>query len=159
MFSKTKKCSGCERTLPVSSGFYKDKRGKQGVDHYCKECRIRLQGKIQKRRQTVFKKCSQEILHEKGCEACGTFEGRLEFHHIDPETKVASISQMTNAPASLFKIELKKTSILCTSCHVKVHHFLNGHTIYNSSEKFWEYIQIHYGESLTLPFAEIEETI
>ena len=47
----------------------------------------------------------------------------LVFHHIDPTTKIASISSMIRSVASKQDIitEINKCVVLCHNCHVKAH--------------------------------------
>lgn len=57
----------------------------------------------------------------KGCSLCGSFK-RLQFHHIDPDTKIFEIHQYTLAmPLETLILEIEKCSVLCPSCHRKMH--------------------------------------
>lgn len=63
---------------------------------------------------------------EKGCKLCGTKE-KLEYHHINPHTKVKTISQMTTMLKNKEEIleEIKKCEVLCVYCHRHTH-TING---------------------------------
>lgn len=60
----------------------------------------------------------------KPCELCGgTFHSSaMHFHHIDPTTKIASISQLERR-GSVAKIieEMNKCILVCANCHAEVH--------------------------------------
>jgi len=53
------------------------------------------------------------------CWKCGSQDG-LEFDHIDPSTKVETISIMlaNSYPLELLHLELKKCQLLCAKCHL-----------------------------------------
>lgn len=61
---------------------------------------------------------------EKGCSLCGErCIPCLEFHHVDPESKDMSVSQMINyGNLNRLKEEMSKCVLLCANCHRKVHH-------------------------------------
>ena len=68
----------------------------------------------------------QKLKGESGCECCGfkdkSLTRYLEFDHLDPCLKIASITDMITLGYSLQQIieEIKKCRILCKSCH-KIH--------------------------------------
>lgn len=47
----------------------------------------------------------------------------LEFHHVDPSSKRATIANLVRSEAPIKQIvhELKKCVCLCSNCHKKVH--------------------------------------
>lgn len=47
----------------------------------------------------------------------------LEFHHVDPSTKKATVSQLVKRGASWPEVleEMKKTVTVCSNCHRKIH--------------------------------------
>lgn len=59
------------------------------------------------------------------CNRCGITDedfGFFDFHHINPRTKIASISSMMgHVDWNKKEIELKKCEVLCPSCHRKHH--------------------------------------
>jgi hypothetical protein len=57
------------------------------------------------------------------CEVCGEDHYRcLEFHHIDPSTKKAHISNLAKcASTETLMEEIKKCRVLCANCHRKEH--------------------------------------
>jgi hypothetical protein len=60
-----------------------------------------------------------------GCANCGysNCQAALEFHHLDPETKSSSISQMMTCPRSIEIIydECEKCIMVCSNCHKELH--------------------------------------
>lgn len=54
------------------------------------------------------------------CEECG--ENRvpaLDFHHIDPTTKIGTINYLSNYGTGIKKLieEIRKCRVLCSNCH------------------------------------------
>lgn len=61
-----------------------------------------------------------EYLSNKGCVDCGEKDPVvLEFDHIDPETKTASVSNMIRHLRNVDKVheEINKCEIRCANCH------------------------------------------
>ena len=58
------------------------------------------------------------------CAKCGETRGYvLQYHHIDPETKLISIGANCARDAKLIESEIKKCVCLCANCHKEFHHF------------------------------------
>jgi len=57
-----------------------------------------------------------------GCSVCGERDYRcLDFHHVDPSTKVYSIATMRGrGDREALKAELKKCVVICSNCHRKI---------------------------------------
>ena len=72
-----------------------------------------------KRRAKVRRfKATLEIWKKaQGCDDCGTHEGKLEYHHLDPETKTRSISSMATCSLEALLDEITLCTVLCTTCH------------------------------------------
>lgn len=51
------------------------------------------------------------------CVRCGSAD-RLEFDHVDPETKLFSIARKWKLPFGEIKEELDKCQLLCHECHL-----------------------------------------
>lgn len=51
------------------------------------------------------------------CKLCGAVDN-LEFDHIDPQTKVESISKLWSHAKEIIEAELAKCQLLCKSCHL-----------------------------------------
>lgn len=54
------------------------------------------------------------------CDFCGTKEN-LTFHHVDPSTKLFSISRAGSKALSTIKREIRKCIPLCHNCHTNTH--------------------------------------
>lgn len=54
---------------------------------------------------------------------CARCEGTddLEFHHIDPTTKVTTIARASSFSEERWQAELAKCELLCQPCHKKEH--------------------------------------
>ena len=48
-----------------------------------------------------------------------------DYHHIDPSTKLYSVSNMMNGPMDRLIAEVDKCLLLCSNCHRKEHARLN----------------------------------
>ena len=59
-----------------------------------------------------------------GCRLCGENSSPdvLDFHHIDPNTKTMSVTNMVRSSGILSMIdEIEKCVVLCSNCHRKMH--------------------------------------
>lgn len=58
------------------------------------------------------------------CTNCGFAHiACLDFHHVDPSTKLDSVHRLVNnGQFALAKEEMKKCIVLCANCH-RIHHF------------------------------------
>ena len=67
----------------------------------------------------------QLIADSKGpCASCGYYHPyAMDFHHMDPSTKLRNITSMASARTSLDKLrqELGKCVCLCRNCHAILH--------------------------------------
>jgi hypothetical protein len=66
-----------------------------------------------------------EYKEEQGCAECG--EARpyvLQFHHIEPDAKESTISNLVNS-ASMDRVwaEVDKCVVLCANCHMALHYW------------------------------------
>lgn len=64
----------------------------------------------------------QRIKAGRGCLHCGERDGQcLDFHHRDPESKVAEVSKLARMGIGPALIEAEKCDVLCANCHAKHH--------------------------------------
>ncbi len=59
-----------------------------------------------------------------GCRLCGenSSPDALDFHHIDPNTKLLSLSSMVRSSGILAMLnEIEKCVVICSNCHRKMH--------------------------------------
>jgi len=112
-----KACGHCKEVKPFEEFYIRKGRGYP--ESYCKQC-----NKIDTiKRQRKFKK---QCIEYKGgqCFKCGynSYDGALEFHHLDPGQKDVSISRMrTTKFSDKTKKELDKCILLCSNCHREEH--------------------------------------
>lgn len=84
----------------------------------------------------------EEIKSQQGCAKCGdTRPYVLDFHHIDPSTKVERVAKMIsnhyNANNKEIQEEITKCVVLCSNCHREWHYLLER----NPELTFEKYIQ------------------
>lgn len=118
-----KVCTKCKVEKDVTE-FYKNKRQKDGLDFYCKECRnkqIRERGTLKddyvrpnleyvRSLKTVCQKCGEERLY------------LIQFHHVDPSKKSFMLSSPgTRSKAAIWE-EASKCVCLCSNCHDEFHY-------------------------------------
>lgn len=62
---------------------------------------------------------NQAILDKGGrCQICGS-DSKLEFDHIDPNTKKMTIAKIWSFSEEMRNLELSKCQLLCNECHKK----------------------------------------
>lgn len=110
-------CAKCNQNLPISE-FYIEK--KRLLTHaYCKKCNSSLAA-------NRFRENKRKALEYKGnkCVICGYNKcvGALHFHHIDPNLKEFSLSQLKKYTFDdRVKKELDKCVLVCANCHSEIH--------------------------------------
>lgn len=131
-------CTKCHVEKPESDFFVRDKstgrlhaqckgcyavhRKTYYLAHYEKYKESYLKRARQRRRQLKreYQIRMLEYLKDKACITCGENDIRvLELDHIDPATKLFSISQSVKLGFSWTDVveELKKCQVLCANCH------------------------------------------
>ena len=160
-----KKCSICGEWKSIDN-FHEDHSMKSGLKSSCKDC-IRKTYTLHRDKRIETAKRWKSENHEKcmeysrkskattldfieslktTCQKCG--ESRLyviEFHHIDPSTKLFSIGGSSHSKDHILK-EREKCVCLCANCHREFHH-LYGHTQSSPQKSLTEYLQ---GEKLNV---------
>lgn len=69
-----------------------------------------------------------DFMKDKKCEICGLDDPIcLEWHHIDPSTKVEKVARLLES-SSIPKIleEINKCQCVCANCHRKITHMENS---------------------------------
>lgn len=144
-----KMCGGCHKSLPITE-FWKNKNSSDGLQAYCKSCgkaktkehrlmHPELHREISKRSWTKNreKRIAGDELRagdrklfidslKTPCVKCG--ENRiylLQFHHVNPNEKVFTISCGSKYHKSKEDVaaEIKKCVCLCANCHKEFHYF------------------------------------
>lgn len=85
---------------------------------------IKVNAAVAKRKKELAEFIA-EYKKDKFCINCGfSHPAALDFHHRNPTTKIALVSQMPNYGWSLAKIkeEIDKCDILCANCHRILHY-------------------------------------
>lgn len=127
MEQNTKICSACKQEHDLS--FFPTRNGK--LRAHCKACaNAKTRAHYAKNKNYYFERNKKrrrnlqvmliEYLSNKGCVDCGEKDPVvLEFDHIDPETKTASVSNMIRHLRNVDKVheEINKCEIRCANCH------------------------------------------
>lgn len=126
---KTKVCHVC-KIEKAGRDFAKDGSNPDSRAHKCRECtkqyqdsRIDIIQKEAKDRRTNPKGSrfkAFEYLTKNGCAHCGESNPVvLEFHHLDPSTKIAGVATLVSNSKSwdIVKLEIDKCIVLCANCH------------------------------------------
>lgn len=117
---ETKICSKCNQELPIDNFYWRNKaKGIRRAD--CKNCHNKyVKEKNQEKKDEI-----QEIKSKCKCEKCGDSRGYvLDFHHIDPKTKIDTIARLTssNRNKEIVQKEIEKCIVLCSNCHREYHY-------------------------------------
>ena len=114
-----KTCSRCKRFKNYAS-FNKDKGVPDGYARQCRVCRLRTQRKSKKE----YLRKVDALKAKVSCAKCGETKAyMLDYHHNDPSTKVASISDMRDKRIAIAEIrkEIAKCTVLCANHHRELH--------------------------------------
>jgi hypothetical protein len=131
-----KRCCTCREEKEIIE-YHKCKANKDGLQKRCKQCNSistkkcydnnpELKERVAKNAaEKVLKIRNQiEVIKSKyGCCLCSENDGCcLDFHHVDSESKIASVAYLITVK-NLKKIydEIKKCVIVCANCHRKIH--------------------------------------
>lgn len=137
-----KRCSICKEIKDYAE-FTNRLRAKDGKNARCKIC-SRIDNKLhynknwQKNRDRIdmnhyakiesLRKQVDDFKMKHGCKYCGYKEHPicLDCHHIDPSTKVRTISSMINCKVKAETLwnEINKCIVVCSNCHRLLHHNL-----------------------------------
>ena len=127
-----KKCTICGEIKDTS---FFNKKGK-GYQPRCKECNKAYLKEHYKKNKLYYAKkrkvyaakyieWSRSLKEWKSCPICGEdHPACLEFHHIDPKTKLLPISTMISLKKPKIEVlkEIEKCVLLCSNCHRKLHY-------------------------------------
>jgi hypothetical protein len=96
-----------------------------------------------RQRKRGIREWMREYKETLSCERCG-LSGEdnawaLEFHHRDPETKIALVSTLVAAGSSKKKImaEVEKCEVVCSNCHRKEHYAEHREAVENGEDSLW----------------------
>lgn len=120
---ETKVCTKCGKELPIEEFNWRSKAAGTRRSE-CKHCQSAyMKAQYHKKKEIV-----QSMKAEAKCAKCGESRGYvLDYHHIDPTTKEASIARITSNTYRLDGVldEIKKCVVLCANCH-REFHYLQG---------------------------------
>ena len=124
-----KECSKCKTEKELSE-FYKQSNGKPSG--WCKECnkshkKEHYQSNKSSYREAAlrWRKWLIDLKSNSKCEKCGYNKSpaALDFHHIDPKTKLFTINTVgcNGKSKEEIEIEINKCVIWCSNCHREYH--------------------------------------
>lgn len=117
------KCTCCGETITIENASIHNRK-KGSYRPICKECKKIRDLEYQEKRVATQKAITKERKKE-GCCCCGDKRHYvLDFHHVDPKTKVERVSHMIGrySTDSIIK-EMDKCVLLCSNCHRKFHQY------------------------------------
>lgn len=130
----TKKCSKCKEILSIED-FNKKKSTKDGLDHQCRACNSKHTKSHYQRNKQYYKNKAEkrdkefrqwyiELKKKYKCADCvENHPACIDFHHLDKQTKLGTVSQLASAghPKEVILEEIEKCIPLCANCHRKRH--------------------------------------
>jgi len=157
-------CSRCKVEKDVTA-FYPHPRTKDGLQSYCRDCKRIIDREYSARHREEKNKASRQwrkanpdklaaqyqkrkeflISLKKPCVKCGESRPNvIEFHHIDPATKLFNIAYVASngaRPKEAVLKEIEKCVCLCANCHAEFHE-IYGSKPKNPVEMLKEYINL-----------------
>lgn len=123
----TKYCTACQTTKNIDAFCLNSKH----IRSRCKECLYAYQ----KLRWRERKREAIGLLGGK-CTICGYAKNMaaLQFHHVDPVTKLYNWDQMRKMSWTDVLVELKKCILLCANCHAEYHAPAYNEELMNQTE-------------------------
>jgi len=133
-----KQCSVCKIAKPITE-FSKNKWKRDGLQTKCKTCNSKLIKEYYERNREKHRAATREqkrkcrekirsvllrIRRNNPCCMCGENDPVcLDFHHVEPKTKVSEVSTLAAQLTSIETIlkEVSKCVIVCSNCHKKIH--------------------------------------
>lgn len=105
-----KRCIDCGKTYDILF-FNKKDYLKRGIESA-------------KKNKKIVKEYILQVKKDNPCQCGEGHPACLQFHHINPSTKIKPIGQMVSEGRSLSKIkkEISKCIVLCANCHAKLHY-------------------------------------
>jgi len=127
-----KQCQRCKQEKPLNA-FNNNKREKDGKQRACRECTKKEHQKWynenretqliknEELRQKKIKKYIEFKKHHK-CVKCGDNRHYvLDWHHRDPSTKSATVSDLIGKSNKRLYEEIAKCDPICRNCHAELH--------------------------------------
>lgn len=131
----TKTCTKCNTERSVLD-FNKNKRKKDGLQGYCRDCTKEINkdtyARLPQRREKIRERNTEHRLHTQRlvtrykrmckCAICKESEPiALDLHHVDPTEKDAEVGKLLTGSMRRLRNEIRKCVVLCANCHRKVH--------------------------------------
>lgn len=135
-----KLCTNCS-TVKSRDDFYKSSSKRDGLQNRCKECNRNgnitsyanssvRRAKVKETRESTKARNKALVNRFKewcGCKHCGESDYIvLDLHHVDPDGKDASPSELLGGSLEVLRAEIRKCIVLCSNCHRREHHRLRN---------------------------------
>ena len=75
---------------------------------------------VEKKRRERCKEYYDMVKSHSSCMCCGS-KDRIQFHHVNPNSKRFEVSQGVNYSLESLKQEMRKCWVMCEGCHLKLH--------------------------------------
>jgi hypothetical protein len=103
--------------------------GKTGEEHFYKTAKYQCKGCWNERTAQSGKDQVKQLKEEFGgkCSKCGYDKcmDALQFHHVDPSKKEFNLGNKRGYKIETLRTELKKCILVCSNCHIEIHHQMN----------------------------------
>jgi hypothetical protein len=97
------------------------KAAKRGRYEANKEARTAAQRPKNRARRAEYATRIDNLKRDSGCVDCETKEGRLDFDHVDPTTKLFGLSYGHLHSRQAVEEEIAKCVVRCVHCHLQRH--------------------------------------
>ena len=119
---ETKVCTKCGLEFPIYEFNWRNKKNGTRRSE-CKYCHSSYMRTLNTDKRNLVSKIKSQIK----CQKCGESRSYvLDFHHLDPNVKEATVARMVSNTYSIEKVmdEIKKCIVFCSNCH-REFHYLN----------------------------------
>lgn len=132
-----KQCQRCKENKSLAE-FNKNKREKDGLQRSCRKCtKIEHKKWYAENKETQLAKNEElrkkkkarylEFKKQHKCIKCGDDRHYvLDWHHRDPSTKTALVSDLIGRSEKKLYEEIAKCDPICRNCHAELHWFENS---------------------------------
>jgi len=121
-------CKNCKLLKPKTD-FFKRQNSKDGLQHYCKECKATKFNQHYENNKKHYlnkaqktRKLNKDIINEsknKPCMDCGKSYPYyvMDFDHRNPDEKLFDLGNYTKFGIKQIKEEIAKCDVVCANCH------------------------------------------
>ena len=114
-----KRCTKCNKIKRISA-FSRATRHRDDYAKVCRQCRNEARNK----RRELYNRKVDALKEGTACLKCGETNPKfLDWHHIDPKTKIATVAMMKSKQYAFARVKKKKKKciVLCANHHRELH--------------------------------------